>query len=258
MKPNVCILCTDGTNCDEETAYAFTKAGGHPQFVHVNQLRSGTDSLMNYTILAIPGGFSYGDDVAAGAILANELISFLRDQLQVFVDAGRLVIGICNGFQVLVRTGLLPLGVIGKPQATLAVNNSGCFECRWVEVDFEYRSPCLFGRDLVGQVLYLPVAHGEGKFVADAALLKTMHEQHLAPLKYYESGRRATSYPANPNGSLDAIAGVCDPTGRVFGLMPHPERFVERTQHPNWRRFDYGKPHGLAIFENAVSFATDL
>lgn len=258
MRPSVCVLRTDGTNCDEETAYAFQKAGGFPRLVHVNQLRSGMDSLMHYAVLAIPGGFSYGDDIAAGAVLASELISFLRDQLQAFVEAGRLVIGICNGFQVLVRTGILPLRTIGEAKATLAVNASGRFECRWVQLAFSGDSSCVFAKGLVGKVLELPVAHGEGRFIVSGELLRDLHEQHLAPLRYHDQGHPATQYPANPNGSLDGIAGVCDPTGRIFGLMPHPERFVERTQHPNWRRFDYGTPHGLAIFENAIAFATDL
>lgn len=259
MQPNVCVLRTDGTNCDEETAYAFVKAGGLPRFVHVNELRSKADSLMNYAILAIPGGFSYGDDIAAGAVLANELISYLRGQLRAFVGAGRLVIGICNGFQALVRTGLLPLGTLGEPEAALMGNDSGRFECRWVQVVFSHDSPCVCAKGLVGKVIDLPVAHGEGKFMVSDSLLCELHELHLAPLRYRDpGGHPATRYPYNPNGSLDGIAGVCDLTGRVFGLMPHPERFVERTQHPNWRRFDFGKPHGLAIFENAVNFAKDL
>lgn len=251
MKTNVCILRTDGTNCDEETAYAFSKAGGHPQLVHVNQLRSGTDSLMNYAVLAIPGGFSYGDDVAAGAILANELISFLCDQLQAFVDARRLVIGICNGFQVLVRTGLLPQQSVGTQQATLTTNDSGRFECRWIQL-VSYDSPCVFTNGLTGKLIHLQVAHGEGKYVAE------MQNMHLASLRYHYQGEATVRYPDNPNGSPHGIAGVCDSTGRVFGLMPHPERFVEQTQHPNWRSLNLGKPHGLAIFENAVNFAADL
>lgn len=211
---------------------------------------------MNYAILAIPGGFSYGDDIAAGAVLANELISFLRDQLKAFVDAGRLVIGICNGFQVLVRTGLLPFQNLERQCVSLTTNNSGRFECRWVQLVFTYDSRCVFATGLTGQVLQLPIAHGEGKFVAEDRILRSLHDQHLAPLRYHDHGHPANRYPYNPNGSLDGIAGACDPTGRVFGLMPHPERFVEQTQHPNWRRFDYGKPHGLAIFENAVVAAS--
>lgn len=213
---------------------------------------------MNYAILAIPGGFSYGDDIASGAVWANELISFLRDQVQAFVDAGRLVLGICNGFQVLVRTGLLPFRELGNQRVTLTNNDCGRFECRWIQLVFTYDSPCVFAKGLVGKVIELPIAHGEGKFMVERSLLHEMHEQHLAPLRYHDHGHPATRYSHNPNGSLDGIAGVCDATGRVFGLMPHPERFVERTHHPNWRRFDYCKPHGLAIFENAVSFANAL
>ena len=249
MKPRVCILRTDGTNCDAETAYAFQKAGGAPQFVHVNQLRSGTDSLTNYAILAIPGGFSYGDDIAAGAVLANELISFLYDQLQAFVDAGRLVIGICNGFQMLVRTGLLPNRTIGWPQVSLTTNSSGRFECRWAQLLVAHVLPCVFVTGCGEHVMELPVAHGEGRLVVTGMVYQQLQAQRLVPLTYYRG---------NPNGSMGDVAGMCDSTGRVFGLMPHPERFVERTQHPDWRRFEYGKPHGLAIFENAVQYARDL
>lgn len=257
-QPRVCILRTDGTNCDEETAYAFSKAGGRPHLVHVNELRSNADSLRNYAILAIPGGFSYGDDIASGVVWANELISFLRDQLQGFVSDERLILGICNGFQVLVRTGLLPLQTMRKQQAVLTSNDSGRFECRWVEL-FVIESSCVFTAGLAGQRLELPVAHGEGKFVAPPAVLRELEVQQLGVLTYADKHTTMTAnYPANPNGSAMSVAGVCDPTGRIFGLMPHPERFVEPTQHPNWRRLEYGKPHGLAIFENAVRVAADL
>lgn len=260
MKPTVCILRTDGTNCDEETAYAFHAAGGQPHLVHINQVRSRSVSLQDFAILVLPGGFTYGDDIAAGAVLAGELISFLRDQLLAFIETGRLVLGICNGFQVLVRAGLLPHLTVGAREAALTANDSGRFECRWVRLVFAYDSPCVFARDLVGKVLELPVAHGEGKFVVDHARLRELHQQRLAPLCYYDAelGEPASRYPANPNGSLLGIAGVCDQTGRIFGLMPHPERFVAPVHHPNWRRFDFGCPHGLAIFENAVRFAIDL
>jgi len=243
-QPPVLIFQTDGTNCDKETAHAFRLAGSDPRIVHVNQLREGTDFLNNYAILAIPGGFSYGDDIGAGVILANELISFLRDQLQAFVDAGRLIIGICNGFQVLTRTGLLPFRTIGKPQVALVANDSDRFECRWIKLSLAYETPCVFLQGIHG-VFDLPVAHAEGKFVTNETNLREMHKHRLAPLRYHQS---------NPNGSLDDIAGACDKTGRVLGLMPHPERYVEETQHPNWRRSKNGKPHGLIFFENAVNF----
>lgn len=199
------MLRTDGTNCDEETAYAFEKAGGSSQLVHVNSLRSGRDSFLNYDILAIPGGFSYGDDIAAGAVLANELISFLRDQLVCFVDRGRLVLGICNGFQVLVRTGLLPFQNIGRQSVSLTTNDVGKFECRWVQLEFAHESQCVFATGLTGKVLHLPIAHGEGKFITEEGTLQAVHEQRLAPLRYHSYGHPTLQYPANPNGSLDGM-----------------------------------------------------
>lgn len=258
MTPTVCVLRTDGTNCDEETAHAVRKAGGQPRLVHVNYLRSGADALAHYAALIIPGGFSYGDDVAAGAILAHELISRLRDQLQVFVGRGRLVVGICNGFQVLVRTGLLPSGTIGDVRATLTDNALGRFECRWVELAVSGSSLCVFTQGLEGQRLHLQVAHGEGKFVADEEICRGMERRGQWVLTYADTHTpMTTEHPANPNGSHFSIAGLCDPTGRIFGLMPHPERFVETTQHPNWRRMKIDKPHGLAIFENLVRSARE-
>ena len=257
MRPNICILRTDGTNCDPETANAFLKAGGNPELVHINQLRSGTRRLRSYQILAIPGGFSYGDDVASGKILAIELISFLHDELQEFVDAGKLVIGICNGFQVLVQSGLLPLNTIRIRYATLEINDSGKFECRWIKLITEKGSPCIFTRGYDNEIM-LPVAHGEGSFFVDTKWPEIGENKNCVALRYSEGGQPADFYPANPNGSLYSIAGVCDPFGRIFGLMPHPERFVEFSQFDNWRRESIAKPHGLQMFENAVNFAVDL
>lgn len=252
MKPRVCVLRTDGTNCDEETAHAFEKAGGESHLVHVNELRCGSRRLRSYQILAIPGGFSYGDDIASGKILAVELISYLRNELEGFIARPNLVIGICNGFQVLVRTGLLPFRHLGDMQATLTTNDSGHFECRWVSMLAE-PSPCVFTQKLEGPP-ELQVAHGEGKFYADNETLVEIEEGSLVVLRYAKEGKATMQYPANPNGSLNSIAGVCDRTGRIFGLMPHPERFVEPTQHPNWRRKKIARPHGLAIFENAIKY----
>lgn len=247
MKPRVCILRTDGTNCDQETAYAFEKAGAETKLVHVNELRNGSEKLSEYAILTIPGGFTYGDDVASGKILAVELMSFLGDQMQAFVDAGRLILGICNGFQVLVRTGLLPFGQLGRMSVTLTNNSSGRFQCQWVQLRIV--GACVFTRGLEGRMITLPIAHGEGKFFAGSSVLR-MIEQANQTVTRYEG--------MNPNGSLNAIAGMCDPTGRIFGLMPHPERFVEATQHPNWRRGSQDEPHGLQIFRNAVEFAAQM
>ena len=164
MNPRVCILQTDGTNCDRETAYAFMRAGGNPRLVHINQLRARSVRLADFQILAIPGGFSYGDDVASGKILALELTTFLSDELRAFVEAGKLVIGICNGFQVLVRTGLLPFRELGKMSATLTHNVSGRFQCEWVRMVVEQGSPCVFTRGMESEIS-LQIAHGEGRFL---------------------------------------------------------------------------------------------
>jgi len=258
-KPRVCILRTDGINCDEETYYAFEKAGAESQMVHVNQLRSKEKQLAGYQILALPGGFSYGDDVHSGKILAVELTSFLKEQLNEFVASGKLMLGICNGFQVLVRTGLLPNRNLGKIEATLMANDSGHFECRWVSLLVE-QSNCVFTRGMEGSLINIQVAHGEGKFYADPSIIKKVEESGQVVFRYADAGGRPTMlYPANPNGSLNAIAGICDSTGRIMGMMPHPERYVEKTHHPNWRRMpENTMPHGLAIFRNAVEYARQM
>ncbi len=247
MKPRICILRTDGTNCDGETAHAFSLAGGDPRFVHVNQLRDKSSRLRDFQALVIPGGFSYGDDVASGKILALELLAILKDELLAFTGP---VLGICNGFQVLVKAGLLPfLPETGEPltqRATLTHNDSGHFQCEWVKLDVEEGS-CLFTKGMNRECM-LPIAHGEGRFVADERVLDDMERRRCVALRY--SG--------NPNGSMRRIAGACDPSGRVFGLMPHPERFVERTQYPNWRQHLIREPHGLPIFRNAVTYAANL
>jgi len=259
MKPKVCILRSDGTNCDEELYYAFEKFGAKPEFVQMNELRAKSKRLNAYKILALPGGFSYGDDIASGKILAIELISFLKDELSEFIAKKCLIIGICNGFQTLVRTGLLPFNNLGKMDATLALNESGHFECRWVKIKIE-DSRCLFlnGSD---QILDIAVNHGEGKFFAPDSTIRKIENQNLVVFRYVdENGKQTQSYSANPNGSLNAIAGITDPSGRILGLMPHPEKFVDVTQHPNWRRLSKSasrrtKPHGSTIFENMIRFA---
>lgn len=253
---NVCVLQSDGTNCDNELFYAFKKAGGNPQFVHINELRNKTRTLKDFDILALPGGFSYGDDVASGKIWAIELISFLREEIEKFRKKGRLIIGICNGFQVLVRTGLLPFGNLGEMDATLATNDSGHFECRWIKLKPE-KSKCVFFKES-GPVGYFSVNHGEGKFFAENETMKTIEQLGLVVFRYAdEDGNPTQKYPQNPNGSLNAIAGVCDPTGRILGLMPHPEKFVDITQYPNWRREKITKPHGVFIFEDMVNYVKE-
>lgn len=255
IKPKVCILRSDGTNCDEELYYAFGKTGSKPEYIQVNQLRDKSKRLKQYQILALPGGFSYGDDIASGKVLAIELISFLKDELKEFINRKGLILGVCNGFQTLVRTGLLPFNDLGNMNATLAQNESGHFECRWVKIKIE-NSKCLFlnGSD---QILDIAVNHGEGKFFASSSTIQKIESQNLVTFRYVDkNGKQTQQYPQNPNGSLNAIAGICDPSGRILGLMPHPEKFVDITQHPNWRRLPKStKPHGSIIFENMIRFA---
>ncbi len=263
-KPIAAILKADGINRDEELVYTFRLAGSDAKIVHVNQLRSKEEDLKNYHILAIPGGFSYGDDVASGKILALELISFLSEQIQQFVKrSDTAVLGICNGFQVLIRTGLLPFGRMGKMNATLTNNDSGHFECRWINLKAESNSRCVFlnNGEMIqfnNGIISYPVAHGEGKFFANSETMRTIEQSNLVAFRYVDKqGNPTQEYPYNPNGSLHAIVGVCDITGRILGLMPHPECFVRVEQHPNWRRTNIDRPHGLPLFENIVSFVTN-
>ncbi len=251
-KVNVCILQSDGTNCDKELFYAFKKFGGSPEFVHVNELRSKQKSLQSFQILALPGGFSYGDDIASGKILAVELVSFLKEGMEKFRKRGGIIIGICNGFQTLVRTGLLPFGNLGTMGATLAPNDSGHFECRWVKVKTE-KSKCVFLKNY--PTGYFSVNHGEGKFFAKQDVIKKIEDESLVVFRYVDqTGQPTQDYPENPNGSINAIAGVADPSGRVLGIMPHPEKFVDITQYPNWRREKITKPHGVFIFEDMINY----
>ena len=256
MKPRTLILRTAGTNCDSEAAWAFELAGAVSEKVHVNRLLAEPALIDDFQILVFPGGFSYGDDIAAGRILANQLAHHLRDELRSFIDAGKPVIGICNGFQVLVKTELLPGPLAGRSgqTCTLAHNDSGRFIDRWVHLA-PRGEKCIWTRDL--QPLELPIAHGEGRFVApDDATRRALWENDQVALVYARpDGSPAGGVsPHNPNGSMDDIAGVCDSSGLVLGLMPHPERYVDPTQHPAWTRQSPLPPRGqgLKIFENAV------
>lgn len=255
-KPKVIILRTAGTNCDGETAFAFDAVGAKAELVHVNELLRKEKDLEDYQILAVPGGFSYGDDIAAGKILANELKYKLLDKIKKFINDGKLIIGICNGFQILVKAGLLP-GLNGvKQEATLMLNDSGKFEDRWTYLKSN-DSKCAWTKGLP-QVIYLPVAHGEGKFVTkDNSILNRLKENKQIVFQYCDEKGRFGDYPVNPNGSLEHIAGTCDETGRIFGLMPHPERHFIFQQHPHWTRLkkrgEFGD--GAAIFRNGVEYA---
>lgn len=253
MKPRVCILRSDGTNCDEDLAYAFQLAGTTTQLVHVNELREKTKKLSDFQVLALPGGFSYGDDLASGKVLALELISFFKNELQEFVGKKGYVLGVCNGFQTLIRTGLLPFNAIGNMSATLTNNDSGHFECRFVKIKAEKSAASYF--DGLEQILDVSVNHGEGKLFADEKIIDKLEKENLIVFRYVDKdGKPTMHYPENPNGALHAIAGVTDKTGRIFGLMPHPEKFIDITQHPNWRRKNFQKPHGQLFFERIVTF----
>ena len=257
MKPKTLILRSAGTNCDVETAHAFERAGATSERVHINRLLEEPNLLDRYQLLAIPGGFSYGDDIAAGRILANQIAHHLSDALRQFIDSGRPMIGICNGFQVLVKTDLLPGPLAGRTgqTCTLAHNDCARFVDRWIRLA-RRSGKCVWTRGI--EAIDLPVAHGEGKFVAaDASVRRALWDEDRVALVYVkEDGSAADgAFPANPNGSVDDIAGVCDASGLVFGLMPHPERFVEPFQHPAWsaNRRALTEGAGLAIFRNAVS-----
>ena len=253
-RPRVCILKADGTNCEIETAHAFEVAGSSAEIVPMNLLRWRDRELATYDILVAPGGFSYGDDVTSGKVMAVELMSFLADDMREFAASGKPILGVCNGFQVLVRTGLLPFGELGATRATLSTNESGRFECRWVEMSLEGSAEIVGG---LPPRVQLPAAHAEGRFFADDGTLRRIEEAGLVALRYVdESGAATQEYPANPNGSLQAIAGLTDPSGRVLGLMPHPERFVSPSQHPDRSSLPAdAKPHGLALIERIVEIA---
>lgn len=255
-KPKVLILKADGINCDEELFYAFEKFGGKAEYVHINELRDRSKKLSDFQILAVPGGFAYGDDIVSGKILATELISFLKDQLQSFISKKGQVVGICNGFQVLIRTGLLPFNHLGKMDATLANNESGHFECRFVKIKIE-DSRAVYLKPFVGQTIDIAVNHGEGRFFTDKETLKKIEKEKLVFARYVGSDDKPTQeYPENPNGALNAIAGVTDPTGRIIGMMPHPEKIIELTQHPNFRRGNV-KALGGFIFEGMIAYAKE-
>ena len=253
--PKTMVLRAAGSNCDYETAYSFKSVGADVDLIHVNRVVAGDVRLDDYQILAIPGGFTYGDDIAAGRILANELKFKLGSQLKKFHADGKLVLGICNGFQVLVKAGLLPIvDLEAEQQVTLTDNDSGKFEDRWVYLSVE-PGVCVFTKNMPNQV-YIPVAHAEGKFVTKREKnLEELTSRQQVVFRYVDPDGNEAGYPWNPNGSVYGIAGICDPTGRVLGMMPHPERHFDPTHHPRWTREGLQKEgDGVAIFQNAVEY----
>lgn len=267
-RPRVLILHATGTNRDRDAALACELAGGQPEIVHVNQLLAGERRLLDYHMLVVPGGFSYGDDLGAGTLWALDLRHRLGENVQRFVESGRPVLGICNGFQSLVKAGILPGGPSNENRepdrrVTLAPNESGHFECRWVYLQPNPQSACLFTRALE-EPIYCPVAHGEGRVqVRDAATLDALVQQGAIALTYStgidpRGERIPTGYPANPNGSVLDIAGLCNAAGNVLGLMPHPENHIFPWQHPHWRRDGAARMSGLRLFINGLKGAKEL
>jgi len=264
-KPKVLIVTGYGFNCEKETEYVFRLADGEPEQVHLNDLLLGEKSLDSYHIMAFIGGFCYGDHIAAGRVVANKFKFNLARPLQKYISDGKLIIGICNGFQVLTKLGVLPGfdSDYRTQKTTLAMNDSGHYEDRWVHLAVNKKSNCVFTKGI--DMMYLPVRHGEGKFCTESEeVTVSLFKNNQVVLQYInpEDGLPTLEYPYNPNGSLEAITGMCDPTGRIFGMMPHPEAFSSPYNHPNWVRLRIDKKipeegQGVRIFKNAVNFINE-
>jgi phosphoribosylformylglycinamidine synthase len=247
-KLKVLIIRVAGTNCDKETEFAFSSLGADTFLWHLNQLK-GKKNLDDFQIICIPGGFSYGDNLGAGKIFSLELILWFKESLKRFIEKGGFILGICNGFQVLVKSGILP-NLDFKQKITLTQNTSAKFEDRWVYLKIE--KPLIWFKDLP-PIINLPVAHAEGRFLCEKEVLEEIEKKGLVALRYVDKEGKIAGYPFNPNGSLNNIAGICDESGRILGLMPHPERFIFFHQYPFWQKekvFCFGKK----IFENVIEY----
>jgi phosphoribosylformylglycinamidine synthase I len=256
MAPRALVIRSAGTNCDKESVFALQQAGFEASTLHVFRLMEDPAQLRQFQFLVIPGGFSYGDDIASGKILANQMLHRLADELNEFIAAGKLMLGICNGFQVMIKSGLLPWAKVdpasAHQDATLAWNDIGRFEDRWIHMRSD-SDKCVFLPK--GEIITLPMAHGEGKFVPRSdEVLNTLRQNDQIALRYVDELGRPGPFPINPNGSIDDIAGLCDPTGRVLGLMPHPERFVDITHHPRWTAGKVKRADGCLFFQRAWDY----
>ena len=266
--PRSLILVGNGINCEYETAHAHKLVGFTPDLLHINAVMTDPKKIHDYTFITLPGGFLDGDDLGAAKAQAvrwkyqklGESGKRVIDELIDFVAQGKIILGICNGFQLLVKTGLLP-GLndnYGTQLVTLTFNDSGRFEDRWVHLKGNRFSRCIFTKDI--DTIYLPIRHGEGKLVVGTSeMVDRLKEGGHIVMQYSdERGNIASSYPSNPNGSIASIAGICDRSGRIFGLMPHPEAFVHRTQHPRWTREEVPEEgEGLRIFKNAFDYVLE-
>lgn len=266
-KVNALILTGFGLNCDEETAHAFELAGAASHKVHINELVSGKVSLADFQILALGGGFSWGDDHGAGVIQALKMKNHMGQDLLSFVDAGKLIIGICNGFQALINIGLLP-GFdrdYTRRNVSITYNDCGNFRNQWVRLAANPESPCVFTKGI--HLADYPVRHGEGKVIADQTVIDRLLAQNQVVFQYADAKGipAGGAFPDNPNGSMADIAGICDPTGRIFGLMPHPEAYHHFTNHPDWPRkaeslkrrgksLENEMTVGVRLFKNAVDY----
>lgn len=265
MKPKVLVITGYGINCEEETAFCFNTTGGQAEIAHINDILSGHKKLDDYQIIAFPGGFSYGDDTGSGNALANKILNNIKDDILTFASQDKLIIGICNGFQIITNLGLVPAidGKYGERQAALMHNKQARYECRWVNIKNQSKK-CIWTQGI--DTMPIPIAHGEGNFYCEPETLQALKDNDQIAFRYCdESGNLANGqYPINPNGALEDIAGVCDSSGRILGLMPHPERYNHFFNLIDWplkkeQLIRQGKPlpeegAGLKIFKNAVEY----
>lgn len=260
--PEVAILQAPGLNAEHELAYAFELAGAKPSFVHISELLDKSKELDSFAAIGIPGGFSYRDDPQSGALLGLKLTTYLADDLREFLESGeRVILGICNGNQVLVKAGLLPFGTIGEAQGSLQHNSDFRFECEQVNLRVEKQSRVARIVGGMDDVISIPVAHGEGRFVASEGVMQRVESEGLVVARYCDlEGNPTQKYPLNPNGSTNAIAALTSPTGQIIGFMPHPERAAVAVQYPNWRRSEEAgkRAQGLALFKGIVAQVSQM
>ncbi len=266
-KPKILVLTGFGINCDEETAYSFQICGGDSSIIHINDLIENKSMLEEFQMVMFPGGFSYGDDTGSGKAFANRIKNNLMEEFLAFIERDTLVLGICNGFQILANLGLVPNlegCSMGNSSIALEHNAGSRYECRWVDLSVNIHSPSVFTKGL--ETLHIPIAHGEGNFVAEPKILERIETMNLVTMRYsFPDGSPAQGkFPENPNGSLNDIAGICSPNGRIMGMMPHPERGMFFTQRDDWTflrekylRAGEEMPEfsdGIKIFQNAIDY----